>query len=73
MILDYFVVEFFFFFCELLIGFFFENFKFYFLCIVFVNVDILGFLVMEWVIEEERYNVEVIFFDFIFNLYFFFL
>ncbi|KAK4678476.1 LOW QUALITY PROTEIN: Dicer-like protein 2 [Podospora pseudoanserina] len=59
-ILDYLVVESLFSLREPLTGLPLENSKLHLLRTALVNADILGFLVMEWAIEEERYNAEVI-------------
>ncbi|KAK4179963.1 putative dicer-like protein [Triangularia setosa] len=59
-ILDYLVVEALFSLRDPLTGLPLENSKLHLLRTALVNADILGFLVMEWAIEEERIDAEVV-------------
>ncbi|KAK0674582.1 putative dicer-like protein [Cercophora samala] len=59
-ILDYLVVESLFSLSDPLTGLPLENSKLHLLRTALVNADILGFLVMEWAVEEERIDAEVI-------------
>ncbi|KAK0747633.1 hypothetical protein B0T21DRAFT_379640 [Apiosordaria backusii] len=59
-ILDYLVVEALFSLRDPLTGQLLENSKLHLLRTALVNADILGFLVMEWSIEEDRIDAEVI-------------